>query len=254
MPSDKNIKVTVAMAAYNAAGFIAETIDSVLAQEYEGFELVVIDDGSTDATFDIIKRYRHHPRVRFYRNKKNVGVGATRNRIVNLSRGKYISVCDADDLMLPRNLTRLAGYLDSHPEVGAVYADIVLIEKNRKGLISILPSVPDKNHNEVWDLIVNLVTHPGALIRKSSLVRIGGYDETVYSVGDWDIWLKLAEITKIAYLKGEVYYVYRKRGTGISSTDTRYKADSEKIIRAAIKRRYKLADEDFSRFHIHTIV
>jgi glycosyltransferase involved in cell wall biosynthesis len=227
------------MAAYNASRFIKEAIDSVLSQDYDGFELLIMDDCSEDDTFDIIKKYKNHPKVKIYRNRKNLGVGATRNKLVRLSKGQYITPCDADDIMLPENLKTLGKFLDTHPDVGVVYADILIMEMDRKGKTLKAPHIfLDRDINETWDLINDAVNHPGSMMRKSIILKVSGYDETVYSVGDWALLLKLAEVTKFKYLKDRVYYIYRKHPKSLTRTDKRYNSDSFKIVSDAIKRRY----------------
>jgi len=226
------------MPAYNAARFIKEAIESVLAQDYRPFELLIADDGSTDDTFKIIKDYKAHPKVRICSNRKNLGVGATRNKLVRLARGEYITPCDADDMMLPGNLKRLSVFLDAHPNTGAVYADCLVLETDKDNDLLMAPYILGKDHRKIWDLIDNPINHPGSMIRKSLILKVGGYNENVYSVDDWDLWLRLAEITQFKYLKGEVYYVWRRNPKSLTQTDKRWHRDYRSIIGEAIKRRY----------------
>lgn len=232
------MKVTVAMPAYNAAPYIREAVDSVLAQEFESFELVVVDDASVDSTWKHLKGYSKHPRVRLLRNRRNLGAGSTRNQILRLARGEYITPCDADDLLLPGALKRLSQYLDRNPRVGAVYGDILELMTDRGNTLVRPPAICGKSHEEAWDLIDNAVNHAGSMIRKSLMLEVGGYDETVYSVDDWSLWLKLAEISRFKYLRGEVYYVWRRHPSSLTQTDRNWHGDVEKIRLEAIARRY----------------
>ncbi len=232
------MKVTVAMPAYNAAPYIREAVESVLAQEFEPFELVVVDDASVDSTWKHLKGYSKHPKVRLFRNRRNLGAGATRNRILHLARGEYITPCDADDLLLPRALKRLSQYLDRHPGIGAVYGDILELMTDRDKTLIRPPMICGMNHVETWDLIENAVNHAGSMIRKSLVLKVGGYDESVYSVDDWSLWLKLAEISRFKYLQGEVYYVWRRHPSSLTQTDRNWHRDVEKIRLEAIQRRY----------------
>ncbi len=238
MTSESNIKVSVTMPVYNAARYIKEAIESVLDQNYGPFELLIADDGSIDDSFKIIKNYKIHPKVRIYSNKKNLGVGAARNKLIHLANGKYITPCDADDMMLPGNLKRLSEFLDTHPNIGAVYADCLVLETGKDNRLLKAPYVLGKDYRKVWDLIDNPINHPGSMIRKSLILKVGGYDENVYSVDDWDLWLELAEITQFKYLRGEVYYVWRRNPKGLTQTDKRWHRDCRSIIGEAIKRRY----------------
>lgn len=239
MLKNNNIKVSVTMPAYNASRFIRETIESVLAQDYNKFELLIIDDGSTDDTWEVIKIYRNHPKIRIYRNNKNLGVGATRNRLLRLAKGQYISPCDADDIMLPGNLKTLSRFLDTHPDTGAVYGDFLVLERDNKDRILKPPYIKGGNYNKGWDLMRDLGNYGGSMIRKSLILKVGGYDKTIYSgEDDWDLWLKLAEVTKFKYLKDRVYYIYRRHPKSLTQMARGWHSDALRIRINAIKRRY----------------
>jgi glycosyltransferase involved in cell wall biosynthesis len=232
------MKVTVAMPAFNAERYIDDAIESVLAQNCRSFELVVIDDASTDGTWRRLRRYTHDSRVRVYRHRRNLGAGATRNALTALARGRYVTPCDADDLLLPGALHRLSRYLDRHPRVGVVYADILEVLLDDRGRVVRAPSLIGQDPRTAWDLVDNVVNHAGSMIRRSLMVQVGGYDETVYSVDDWSLWLKLSEVSRVAYLRGEIYYLWRRHPTSLTQTDPRWHADVAKIRADALRRRY----------------
>lgn len=232
------MKVTVAMPAYNAAEYVDEAVQSVLTQNFGLFELVVLDDASQDSTWKRLKKYSKHPRVRLFRNRENSGAGAARNQLTRLARGEYITPCDADDLLLPGALSRLSECLDRHPRIGAVYGDVVELLTDRNKTVLRPPQLYGKNCSETWDLIENAVNHAGSMIRKSLMLTVGGYDESVYSVDDWSLWLKLAEISRFKYLRGEAYYVWRRHPSSLTQTDRHWQRDVEKIRGEAIQRRY----------------
>lgn len=109
-------KISVIMPAYNAERYIREAIDSILRQTWSDFELIIIDDGSTDSTAAIIAEYTDN-RIRFCPNAQNMGVAATLNRGLELACGAYIARMDADDISLPERFAKQAAYLDAHPDV-----------------------------------------------------------------------------------------------------------------------------------------
>ena len=111
--------VSIIMCAYNAEAFLREAVDSILAQTLRDFELIVIDDASSDRTPELLAEYSD-PRIRVIRNPSNLGPGAARNRGLRLARGKYIAVQDADDASVPNRLAQQVAYLDAHPEVGLI--------------------------------------------------------------------------------------------------------------------------------------
>jgi len=237
-------KITVTMPAYNASKFIKEAIESVLAQDHDSFELVILDDGSTDNTWEIIRRYKKDPRVRAFRNRKNTGGGAARNRTIRLARGKYVSFCDADDLMMPGNLKTLSRFLDAHPKTGMVYPKTLVITIDAKSRMLETPFVTGQDFSKGWDLLGNLVCQGGAMARKRLLLKAGGYDETAYcSSVDYGLWLRLCEITKVEYLDGGIFYAIIKCPKRLPPEgEAKYRCYKLRKLAETIKRRY---DYDF---------
>ena len=226
------------MPAFNAGGFIAEAIASVLSQDFRSFELIVLDDGSTDDTWKRLKNYRSDPRVRVFRHERNRGAGATRNAITALARGTYVCPCDADDILLPGALAALSRYLDAHPAAGAVYGDVLEIWTDANDVVTQPPRICGADASATWDLLENVINHPGSMIRKRLIERVGGYDEGVHSVDDWSLWLKLAEVSRIVHLRGEVFYVWRRHPSSLTNTDENWQRDVTRIRREAMMRRY----------------
>jgi glycosyltransferase involved in cell wall biosynthesis len=109
------------MSAFNAEAFLREAVDSILAQTFHDFELIVIDDGSADRTLELLAEYSD-PRIQVIHSESNLGAGAARNRGLHLARGKYIAVQDADDTSVPDRLAQQVAYLEAHPDVGLIGA------------------------------------------------------------------------------------------------------------------------------------
>ena len=230
-------KVSVIMPAHNAERYIRDAIESVLAQRFDAFELLVTNDGSSDGTAAIVDAYAGRPRVRVFHNDRNLGAAATRNRMLQQARGAYVTPCDADDLLLPGNLTRLSGFLDAHPDVGVVYADLLWLSVGPDDLILEPPGICGADCAKTWDLVENVVNHGGSMSRRALLLDVGGYDEDAYSVDDWSLWLKVAERTRIQYLEGELYYVWRRHPASMTRTEERYLEHVRRIVTAAAVRR-----------------
>lgn len=238
------MKVTVAMPAFNAEAYVEQAIESVLSQQFRSFEVIVFDDRSTDDTWRRIRKYASRPLVRIGRNPRNLGAGATRNAIMQLARGTYIVPCDADDLMLPGALSRLSRFLDGNPRAGAVYADVLEVIVDAHDVVTQPPGICGQDHRRTWDLIENAINHPGSMIRRRLIERVGGYDENVNSVDDWSLWLKLAEISRISYLPGEIYYMWRRRPSSMTRTDRNWHRDATRIRAEAVARRYGASGHD----------
>jgi len=235
------VKVSVTIPAYNAERYIAESIESVLAQDYPYFEVVIIDDGSTDRTPEIIKKYAKDKRVRIYR-QKNKGLGATRNRLIRLAQGKYLSPHDADDIMLAGKLKIQAQYLDKHPKTGLVYGKAGFIDENGKRIKSrdmkkIIGNFYGKDFKKGWDLLFSTVPFPSIMVRKKLLFKVGGYVPTLKHSIDIDILLKLAEITKFHFMN-RYFFKYRRHKNNLSRDKKTMDRETMMVKKKAIIRRY----------------
>lgn len=113
---DRHPKISLVMKVYNGEKYLQEAIDSILAQTYADFELLIIDDGSTDSSAKIVQSYQDE-RIRFIQNEKNMGLCRTQNRVIAEAKGEYIAVMDCDDISYPTRFEKQAAYLDEHPEV-----------------------------------------------------------------------------------------------------------------------------------------
>ncbi len=235
------LTVSVIMPAFNAATYIREAVDSVLAQRFEAFELLVADDGSTDDTRAILDGYQqHHACPRPPQSAQHRRRAATRNRLIAQARGRYITPCDADDIMLPGNLRCLSTFLDEHMDVGVVYGDLLSLRLGPNDELVEPPTICGADCNKTWDLFENVVNHGGSMSRRDILIESGGYDEQVASVDDWSLWLRVAERTRIHYLRGGLYYVWRRHVRSMTRTDARAQADTRRIVaEASIRRGFK---------------
>jgi glycosyltransferase involved in cell wall biosynthesis len=158
----------------------------------------------------VLRSARADPRVRLLRNGRALGVGATRNRLLRHARGRYVTPCDADDLMLPGNLRVLSAYLDSHPAVGYAYGSFLMLESHPSGRLARAPWIRGKQHRGSWDLLEFTANHGGAMMRRRLVERVGGYDEST-PLDSVSLTLKLAEITQLRLVPGVALYAYRRR-------------------------------------------
>jgi glycosyltransferase involved in cell wall biosynthesis len=195
--------VSVIVPAHNYGHFIGSALDSLAAQTFENWECVVVDDGSTDNTSEVVQAYAHKDaRVR-YLHQENSRQAAARNNGVRNSAGKYFQFLDADDLIEPRKLERQVEYLERHPDVDIVYGDTRFFCSDNPS--ELLYSMWGENKPwqpgisgcgaEVLLPLVRLNTIPinSALTRRSILERVGPFDEELPPVEDWDFWLRCAE-------------------------------------------------------------
>lgn len=219
--------VTVMMTAHQAELWIEQAIESVLAQRFQDFELVIVDDGSLDRTAKIIRQYAWHPKIRPFHLPSQSGIAAARNRVLQEARGKYIAVCDADDMMLPGCLQRLVGVLERNPRAGWAYAD----------RLGILPSgLPEKNYparrpDGKIEFRLNVIAHAGALIRREAVEGVGGYNESLLSVEDYDLALKIARRWKILALPGETHYLWRQHWESASRINPWARIETKRLLK-----------------------
>lgn len=225
--------VTVMMAAHQAERWIDQAIESVLAQRFRDFELIIVEDGSQDGTSRVIQQYLWHPQIRFISNTLQRGIPAARNQILREAQGKYIAVCDADDLMLPSHLQRLVQVLEQTPRAAWVYAD-------RMGIYS------TSWFNKIYrarrpdgktEFRRNVIDHAGSLIRREAIEAAGGYDETFLSTEDYDLALKIARTWKVLALPGEMHYLWRQHGESASRINPWARRETDQLLRLAKRRR-----------------
>lgn len=186
-------KVSVILPTYNRAHLIRRAIDTVLSQTYGDFELIVVDDGSTDDTKEIVKSVQD-PRLRFVQHTENRGGSAARNTGIGMARGDYIAFQDSDDEWSLDKLARQVETMErSAPEVGVVYSGFWLIHDGRTSYIP-YPRISRESgriHSEL--LRENFVTTPSILVKKASLLKSGLFDERLPRLQDWEIAIRLSK-------------------------------------------------------------
>jgi glycosyltransferase involved in cell wall biosynthesis len=185
---EKTPLISVIIPTYNRAGVVEEAVDSVLAQEYNDFELIVVDDGSTDNTSEALAPYGDDVTVLFQENK---GVSAARNRGIAKASGRYIAFLDSDDLWLPGKLSAQVEFFNERPDALICQTEEVWV---RNGI----RVNPGKRHKKPSGMIFEpslelcLVSPSAVMIRRDLLERAGGFDETLPACEDYDLWLRIS--------------------------------------------------------------
>ena len=181
-------QVSVIIPTYNRGWIIKEAIDSVLAQDYTEFELIVVDDGSTDHTSDVLDSYRNVIKVL---SQKNKGVSAARNRGITEASGKFIAFLDSDDIWLSQKLSVQIEFFNQTPDALICQTEEVWI---RNGL----RVNPKKRHKKPSGMIFKpslelcLVSPSAVMIQRSLFDRVGEFDETLPACEDYDLWLRIS--------------------------------------------------------------
>lgn len=193
-------KVSVIIPTYNRADKIKASIQSVLDQTYDDYELIVVDDASSDDTESVVRSFSDD-RIRYHRLAENGGAAKARNKGVDLSETDYIAFHDSDDKWLPDKLKKQMDYFDNNPDVSMVYGKIRFIAGNES---FVLPDKDTKGDLEgfifPWLLARNTIGTPAMLIRKSCFDNAGGFDASLRCLEDWEFVLRFSRMYKIGYI------------------------------------------------------
>lgn len=190
-------RVSVIIPTYRHRNFVLDTLESVFAQSFSDYEVIVVDDGSPDDTASILEPFASSGRIRLVR-QANQGQAAARNTGLREARGEYVAYLDDDDLWPKDRLARHVALLDGLPDAVLVYGPCLKLHDNR-----LLPG-PDGPHpsGRMRDALLRqyCLTSPGqATIRMAAVRAIGGFDVTLWGVDDWDLYLRLSD-------KGEFFF------------------------------------------------
>lgn len=204
------MKLCVLMATYNDERYLQSALDSILNQTYTDFELLVVNDGSTDRTVDILQHCAaRDARIRVVNCEANGGLARALNIGLAQTRAQFVARMDADDIALPQRLQRQMDYLQAHPEIDVLgtFSEDIDESGRRTGRIRRMPVGVRKNADLVW---TNPVIHPTVVFRADKIKQLAGYDETLRRRQDYDLWFRVvASGMKIDNLP-EVLLLYRE--------------------------------------------
>lgn len=224
-----SVKASVIVAVYNGAKTLTQTIESILSQAYDNFELLLIDDGSTDESKNLIEKYLEDERVKYFK-KQNGGVASARNFGIARATGEVIGFCDQDDQWLPQKLEKQIP-LFSDPDVGLVYSWVDIDRHGKREC-----STPEFE-GECFEALLNrnFVSCCTAMVRRTVLNQVNGLDESreLHGVDDRHLWLKVARISKLAVAKTPlaIYFIHGEN----------YSLDNKKMLIADLSCIEKIA-------------
>lgn len=225
--------VTVYITNHNYGRYVRQAVESVLAQSMQDFELLIIDDGSTDDSRAVISAYEGHPKVRII-FQENKGLNRTNNIALKASRGRYVMRLDADDFLDPQALLVLANKLEENPELGLVFPDYYYVDA--RGEVT----GQERRHN--FDAGVSLLDQPAhgacTMIRKRCLQGVGGYSEDFRCQDGYDLWLRFVEKWEVSNVNLPLFY-YRRHGENLTSNNEMIIATRAEIKKAHARRTAK---------------
>lgn len=240
-------KVSVIIPTYNRAGMVCEAIESVLNQTFKDVEAIVVDDGSTDGTGEVL-RGRYDERVRYF-YQPNSGRSAARNRGIEASNARYLLFLDSDDFLLPQAVEHEVAFLDAHPDVDVVYTDGFFCDATGQNASRIALARPAHSlDNLLEDMVISnviLACHT-AMVRRSALDTIGPpyFDKMLRGTEDEDLWIRLAARGSAFVYLDVPTCQYRVHGSNASRYDPSSPAYWKR--RESVKRsRLKILNADF---------
>jgi len=244
----ENPQISIVIPAYNAARYISDTLQSILSQDFQDFEIIIIDDFSTDNTRDIVMAYARE-KVRYLRlDKQHGGPSRPRNQGIMAAQGKYIAFFDADDIMLPGRLGLAYTILEQNLFLGLTFTNAIKFEDAGgdyptpflsgytvfKGLrkISIgehayMINSSDANTGLLYE---NFILTCGVTVPRSVFDTVGFFDEDLTNADDWDMWLRIVKQYPIAYIDC-IGFRYRVRSGSVSRRGARLSENRIKVLR-----------------------
>src|SRR5215471_8428593 len=232
------LRVSFIIASYNYGRFVGQTVESLLAQTFDGLEIIVIDDCSHDDSREVLCQFANEPRVRLVFHEANQGNIRTYNEGLRLARGEFMGVVGSDDFAIPTNaVARQVAIFDTHPDVGFVYSAHTYVDEHSKPFRVFQPFPNDYVRDgltEFRDLAFrNYVPHTGTLVRRACHDALGVYDQSLPHAGDWELWLRIAGRFDVGYV-ADPLYAYRIHGRNMS-VSRHSPAHANREIKAAIE-------------------
>jgi len=223
--------VSVVVPSYNHEAYIEECILSVLNQTYKNIELIVVDDGSTDRSREILERLQNqfHFVLLF---QENQGISKTMNKAISLSHGKYISSSASDDFMMPDKIERQVNYMESDPDCSLVFGKVHMVDNNSQIIegLTVVDPVEDVVGSVPFEKLIegNCIPAASVMYKKEAWEQCGKYDENSI-IEDWGLWLEFAYSGKIVYLD-EYFAYYRWHGDNLTSNTLKMYTAAWKIV------------------------
>jgi len=228
--------VSVLMPVYNAAPFLREAIDSILTQTFADFELIIVDDGSTDESRSIARSYLD-PRVRVLAEPHR-GLVSTRNAALQAARGEYIACMDADDVSIPERLAKQIAFMQAHPDTVVVGTGARLIDRDGRLLGKSIVPLARGRKLYVLLCVANRFVNGSTIMRREAVLAVQGYRDGYAPAEDYDLWFRLGELGELANLAEPLYLLRIHPSSTTTLTGAKGVDDRARAARhSAIQRR-----------------
>ncbi|MDB5069505.1 MAG: hypothetical protein JWM87_616 [Candidatus Eremiobacteraeota bacterium] len=212
--------VSVIITSYNYGRFIGRAIESVLAQDFRDFELVISDNASTDDSVDVISRYLHDERIRFIRRPENIGMPANYARAIEASTGRYVAFLSADDFFLAGHLRTMVRYYEDHPDVDLAYAGYVLANERGEIRDAFYTAFHDARGRNDFASLLSYDMYPCflSMLFKRELIEEAGWSDPSFMAGDLEYAVRLAAAGKRFACVASATVAWRQHGDNASGT------------------------------------
>jgi glycosyltransferase involved in cell wall biosynthesis len=223
-------RVSILLTCYNHSRYLPEALGGILAQTFKDYEIVAVDDGSTDGTREWLQAQEVPIQCIF--NETNLGTYASLNVALARARGEFIAILNDDDLWAPEKLERQIRLFEEHPQVGLVHTDGSFIDGEGKPMEG-SPLGFEFPRTETGDVLLSLIYQnkiiaSAALVRRECFDRLGGFNEAYFGSGDWEMWLRIAEEYEIGFVPEPLTF-YRVHGENASHKLERIWRDDEML-------------------------
>jgi glycosyltransferase involved in cell wall biosynthesis len=249
----QHVKLSILMASYNMSDFIGQALESVIRQSYENWEIVIVDDASTDQTLLLLEKYASDERIKVYVNDMNRGVGYTKRKCVELAGGDICGFLDPDDMLADDAVAFMVARHKEKPECSLIYSKTYLCDKN----LSVIGI--NSGQRQLLDSETFLEVNGGAInhfatFKTGSYGMTSGIDASMKRAIDIDLYYKLEEVGRTCFIDIPLYY-YRLHSGGISTGGNAYLAKSWHIyaMMNACQRRNLDFEEYLAKFLSDTI-
>jgi glycosyltransferase involved in cell wall biosynthesis len=210
---------------------VSDAVKSVLAQSFRDLEIVVVDDGSTDKTAEVLRPFRE--RIR-YVVQEHRGLAAARNMGIRVARGRYVAFLDSDDLWLPDKISMQVSRMDADRAIGLVYGEAALFNEDSPPTVTLHSYWSHHPSGRIlpWLVRQNVVPSPTPLVRRELFDQVGPFDEALSACEDWDMWIRIAHVSEFAYVD-RLLAKYRVHSANMSLNHERLLTNGLRVIEKA---------------------
>lgn len=232
------------MPVYNKEKYLSKSIESILGQTFEDFEFLIVNDGSTDRTSEILCKYKD-PRIRIIENYENIGLTKSLNRGLEIATGEYVARQDADDISDSSRIEKQVRAFEEDKTLGLVGSFFNIIDEGGRILRTVIVPMEDRDIRR-WILDHNPFCHGSTMFRKEAIQKVGGYRAYFKYAQDYDLWLRISEHYRVGNI-GEVLYFWRKEKNSISGEKhfEQYQYAMLALMQAALRK--KCLEDDIDR-------